>query len=150
MISDFDRSRPWATTLDGAPVPATGRFARHMRREPTDAERKLWLHLRRLAVPGSHFRRQMVIGSFIADFACLRSRLIVEVDGGQHAENAADAERTAALEAQGWSVLRFWNTDVLSNIDGVLEAIAAAVAARDGASRGATPTPHPSPQGGGE
>jgi very-short-patch-repair endonuclease len=115
-----------------------------MRKEPTEAERKLWWHLRhRLPVEGTHFRRQVHIGPYLADFACHRSKLIVEIDGGQHAERTAqDAARTVRLEAEGYRVLRFWNNDVLSNTDGVLTVIQSALTT--------TPTPDPSPQGGGE
>jgi very-short-patch-repair endonuclease len=119
-------------------------LARQMRRVPTEAERKLWWHLRhRLSADGSHFRRQVRIGRYIVDFSCHAARLIIEVDGGQHAsKSAADDERTRILEANGYRILRFWNNDVLSNIDGVLEEIQRAVTT--------TPTPDPSPQGGGE
>jgi very-short-patch-repair endonuclease len=115
-----------------------------MRRDPTEAEQKLWWHLRhRLPLPGTHFRRQVQIGRFIADFVCHERRLAIEIDGGQHATTAeADTKRTARLEADGYRVLRFWNNDVLSNIDGVLGEIQLALAT--------TPTPDPSPQGGGE
>jgi len=125
-------------------APPQRAFARRMRREPTEAERKLWWHLRhRLPVAGSHFRRQVQIGPYLADFACHRSKLVVEIDGGQHAEAIAqDAARTRRLEAEGYRVLRFWNNDVLSNIDGVLTEIHGALTT--------TPTPDPSPQGGGE
>jgi very-short-patch-repair endonuclease len=104
-------------------------LAREMRAAPTLAERKLWWHLRhRLATPGTHFRRQVRIERYIADFACHAHRLIVEVDGGQHgARSAADEARTRVLEASGYRVLRFWNNDVLNNIDGVLEIIQRAV-----------------------
>ena len=85
----------------------------------------------------------MRLGHYIVDFASHDARLILEVDGGQHAERAdADARRTAFLEAEGYRVLRFWNNDVLGNIDGVLEVIQRVVTT--------TPTPNPSPQGGGE
>jgi very-short-patch-repair endonuclease len=96
-----------------------------MRAAPTEAERKLWWHLRhRLPMPGTHFRRQVRIGKYIADFACHAKRLIVEVDGSQHVlQSAADEQRTKALEAHGYRVLRYWNNDVLTNIDGVLEDI---------------------------
>jgi very-short-patch-repair endonuclease len=115
-----------------------------MRAAPTEAERKLWWHLRyRLPAPGTHFRRQVRIGKYIADFACHAHRLVVEVDGSQHAaRTVADEERTKAIEASGYHVLRYWNNDVLKNIDGVLEDILSAMAG--------TPTPNPSPQGGGE
>ena len=135
--------RPWAPT-DRTMTPPQRAFARRMRREPTEAERKLWWHLRhRLPVEGTHFRRQVQIGPYLADFACHRSKLIVEIDGGQHAERTAqDAARTVRLEAEGYRVLRFWNNDVLSNTDGVLTVIQSALTT--------TPTPDPSPQGGGE
>jgi very-short-patch-repair endonuclease len=138
--------RFWATRRDGDALRPLQRFARSNRKTPTVAERKLWAHLRRLDVDGSHFRRQVVIGEFIADFACRRSKIVIEVDGGQHAESTADARRTAILEADGWRVLRFWNNEVLNNVEGVMAAIVASGAA----SFCATPTPDPSPQGGGE
>ncbi|MEA2874910.1 MAG: hypothetical protein QOF14_106 [Hyphomicrobiales bacterium] len=101
-----------------------------MRHEPTDAERVLWQHLRHLTVAGSHFRRQATIGPYFADFACHVARMVIELDGGQHNEAggiARDAKRTADLESRGYRVLRFWNNDVLGNVEGVMEAIAAAV-----------------------
>jgi very-short-patch-repair endonuclease len=115
-----------------------------MRAAPTEAERKLWWHLHhRLPRSGSHFRRQVRIGKYIADFACHAHRLVVEVDGSQHAARTeADDERTKAIKANGYRVLRYWNNDVLKNIDGVLEDILSAITT--------TPTPNPSPQGGGE
>jgi very-short-patch-repair endonuclease len=97
----------------------------------------------RLPVSNSHFRRQVRIKRYIVDFGCHAARLIVEIDGGQHASmTAADAERTKILEANGYRVLRFWNNDVVGNIEGVLEEIQRALTT--------TPTPNPSPQGGGE
>lgn len=89
----------------------------------TDAERHLWRHLRGRQVAGFKFRRQVRLGHFIADFACFDPLLVIEVDGGQHAENAADTVRTEQLEAGGFRVLRFWNNDVLSNTEGVVETI---------------------------
>jgi len=103
-----------------------------MRHVPTDAERGLWRHLRHLTVVGSHFRRQATIGPYFADFACHASRLVIEIDGGQRDEAmgvARDARRTADLESRGYRVLRFWNNDVLSNVEGVMETIAAVVRA---------------------
>ena len=119
-------------------------FARAMRKAPTEAEKKLWWHLRhRLPVSNTHFRRQVRIGRYIVDFASHGAKLVIEIDGGQHAEQgAADAARTKVLESEGYRVVRFWNNEVLTNIDGVLEAIQSALAT--------TPTPDPSPQGGGE
>jgi very-short-patch-repair endonuclease len=116
-------------------------FADRMRAQPTEAERMLWHRLRHdITLNGSHFRRQALIGPFIVDFASRRAKLVIELDGGQHAENAADLRRTLQIEERGYRVLRFWNHDVLSNIDGVLVAIQNAL----------PPTPDPSPQGGGE
>jgi very-short-patch-repair endonuclease len=91
----------------------------------TDAEVKLWLRLNNRQLGGHKFRKQVPIAPYIVDFACLELKLIVEADGGQHDENRAkDEKRTAYLEAKGYRVLRFGNTDVLRNIDGVVEVIA--------------------------
>jgi very-short-patch-repair endonuclease len=100
--------------------------ARLLRQNGTEAEHALWRCLRDRALAGSKFRRQVPLGPFIADFVCFERKLIVEVDGGQHADGTParrDAARTAWLEAQGYRVVRFWNNDVLSNPDGVLEAL---------------------------
>jgi very-short-patch-repair endonuclease len=102
--------------------------ARELRQFATGAERVLWLHLRNRQLEGCKFRRQAPIGRFIADFACLERKLVIELDGGQHAEQAErDAARTDALEAAGWIVLRFWNHEVLQNVEGVLIAVIAAL-----------------------
>jgi very-short-patch-repair endonuclease len=110
------------------------RRARKLRVDATDAERKLWQVLRRRELAGWKFRRQRPIDQYIVDFACIEAVLVVEVDGGQHAENAADQVRTRRLEALGWEVLRFWNPDVLINSEGVLTMILVALERR-GASR---------------
>ena len=89
----------------------------------TQQERKLWLVLRNGGLNGLKFRRQMAVGRYIVDFAHCPSRLIVELDGGQHTPDR-DAHRTAFLEAHGWRVLRFWNTDIETAFDGVLLTIA--------------------------
>jgi len=90
----------------------------------TDAERKLWYALRHKALGGARFRRQVPIGNYIVDFCCLRSKLIVEVDGGQHEQQRRyDEARTRFLESRGFRVLRLWNTDVLQNIEGAVEFI---------------------------
>ncbi len=117
-----------------------------MRGQPTDAERILWQRLRHdIQIAGSHFRRQALIGPFIVDFASRRAKLVVELDGGQHdTQRAADARRTRFIEGRGYRVLRFWNNDVLGNIDGVLSEIQFALTTTP------TPTPNPSPQGGRE
>jgi very-short-patch-repair endonuclease len=96
--------------------------ARRLRRDATDAEWRLWSALRDRRLSGYRFRRQYPIGRFIVDFGCTRY-LIVEADGGQHADSEADRARTAWLADQGWRVLRFWNNDVLTNTDGVVETI---------------------------
>jgi very-short-patch-repair endonuclease len=107
----------------------------------TDAELKLWNELRAHRLMGLAFRRQMPIAGYIVDFACPHHRLIVEVDGSQHAEDAAtdaDRVRTARLEALGWTVLRFWNDDVLRDIDNVCQHIVIS-AGLAGAGDAATP-----------
>jgi len=94
--------------------------ARELRRSSTEAERKLWSILRARRLSGYKFRRQFWIGPYIVDFICVERSLIVEVDGGQHADNGPyDESRTAWLNEQGYRVLRFWNNEVLSNLDGV-------------------------------
>jgi very-short-patch-repair endonuclease len=109
----------------------------------TDAESKLWYSLRAHRLDGLSFRRQTPIGRYIVDFVCLDRWLIVELDGGQHAESKTDAERDRWLESLGYRVLRFWNSDVLKNRTTVLEAIL-------DAARKHTPLPNPPPQGGRE
>jgi len=105
--------------------PATLTAARQLRREMTDAEKRLWSHLRGRQLGQHKFRRQAPLGPYVADFCCLQQKLVVELDGGQHAEATPDdLERTAYLEAQGYRVLRIWNNDVMHNIDGVVETIA--------------------------
>ncbi|MEX2201379.1 MAG: DUF559 domain-containing protein [Dongiaceae bacterium] len=119
---------------------------RQMRANPTDAEQRLWYRLRRKQIGGARFRRQFPIGRYIVDFVCLPARLIVEVDGGQHDEQAVtDDVRTAWLETQGFDVIRFWNNDVLGNADGVVERIVEAVSLRLD-----TPPPTPSRKGRGK
>ncbi|MEA2779450.1 MAG: hypothetical protein QOK29_994 [Rhodospirillaceae bacterium] len=99
--------------------------ARRLRKNLTDAERRLWSKLRRRQLDGFRFRRQVPLGPYFVDFLCIEERLIIEVDGGQHAvEQAADAKRTAWLEGEGFRVVRFWNNDVLANADGVIEIMA--------------------------
>ena len=89
----------------------------------TDAERRLWSHLRASQLGGIKFTRQMPIGDFVVDFACRSARIAIELDGGQHSDSATDAARTAIIEAHGYRVIRFWNNDVLQNTEGVLTAI---------------------------
>jgi very-short-patch-repair endonuclease len=127
-MSENDEPQIWAGR-DRSIARPQRQLAREMRATPTLAERKLWWHLRyRLATPGTHFRRQVRIERYIADFACHAHRIVVEVDGGHHgARSAADEQRTRVLQASGYRVLRFWNNDVLNNIDGVLEVIQRAI-----------------------
>jgi len=102
----------------------------------TDAETRLWHALRGKQMEGQKFRRQQTLGAYIVDFVSLDAKLIVELDGGQHAEATDyDAKRDAWLTSEGFHVLRFWNNDVMENLEGVLMNIAAAL----------SPPPQPSP-----
>jgi very-short-patch-repair endonuclease len=115
-------------------------FARKLRQAMTDAERKLWARLRGKQVGNARFRRQEPIENYIVDFVCFDRKIIVELDGGQHAVRVEkDAARTAWLNSRGFRVLRFWNSEVFEDLDAVLEAIAIALVA---------PHPNPPPQGG--
>ena len=134
----------WGTNMPHSAITKRTRGqARTLRRSPTDAERKMWFLLRSLKPLGMHFRRQAPIGVYIADFVWHDGKLVIEIDGSQHADTRADydARRTAWLESQGYRILRFWNNDVLKTPRSVGEAILAA---------SKNPTPDPSPQGGGE
>ena len=103
---------------------ATINRARELRSNLTDAEKILWRHLRLRQVNGYKFRRQRPVGPYIVDFICLEKKLIVELDGGQHAaQKQYDARRDSWLISHGFDVLRFWNHDVLTNTDSVKEAI---------------------------
>ena len=98
--------------------------ARKLRSNQTDAELKLWLRVRGRRLGGLKFRRQVPISGFIADFLCEEAKLIIEVDGGQHTEpSRSDMERTRIMQDAGFLVLRFWNNEVLANMDGVLQRI---------------------------
>ncbi len=106
--------------------------ARKLRNNPTDAERALWQQLRLRQFGDYKFRRQQPLGPYIVDFVCLEKRLIVEVDGGQHGEHTVyDAKRNTWLEAQGFRVLRFWNHEILQQIEAVKETIARALGCFD-------------------
>ncbi len=103
--------------------------SRELRNHATDAERTLWAQLSARKVAGIRFNRQFPVGPFICNFVSRSAKLVIEVDGGQHANEAAkDASRTAFLEAQGYRVIRFWNHDVLGHIDGVVGEIARVLA----------------------
>jgi very-short-patch-repair endonuclease len=107
------------------------RFAKTLRRRMTDAETILWSRLRRGQLNGWKFRRQHPVGPYVADFACIDARLIVEVDGATHAsdrEIAHDQKRSAFLTARGFTLYRVWNTDIYDNLDGVLDGLLAALA----------------------
>jgi len=102
----------------------TVKRAKSLRKEPTEAEKKLWRLLRSRQLNGAKFKRQQPIGPFIADFVCHERRLIIEADGGQHAESQTDQRRTHFLNSAGYRVLRFWNSDILGNPEGVFQIIA--------------------------
>jgi very-short-patch-repair endonuclease len=113
--------------------------ARRLRRDQTDVERKLWLRLRDRRLSGWKFKRQVPIDRYVADFCCPDGKLVIELDGGQHSERTeADEKRTAVLESCGYLVLRFWNNDVINNMNGVLEEILATLPQAPSA-------PHPDP-----
>jgi len=113
----------------------------------TDAERALWRYIRLRQLDGHKFRRQVSIGPYIADFVCLKAMLVVEVDGGQHADAIAyDSRRDEFMRGQGYRILRFWNNDVLGNMEGVWNTIASEINSRK--SCGVTPHPDLAPQGG--
>lgn len=137
-------------------------LARSLRKRLTPAERRLWYALRELKSHGFHFRKQAPLDRYILDFVCFQARLVIEVDGGQHAEPtgiAKDTARDAYLTWQGFDVLRFWNSDVMKNTNGVMSAIydklglartVAYVGVQPSTVRpDVTPTPSPSPRGGG-
>jgi len=112
--------------------------ARRLRKQATEAERRLWQRIRNRQLDGAKFRRQVPIGPYIVDFACLSKRIIIELDGGQHVEpehSRRDVNRDRWLEERGFRVLRFWDNEVFTNLDGVLAVIREAI----------LQPPHPSP-----
>ena len=121
-------------TDEGASMPTSidrlRGYARSMRRAPTEAEERLWGALRNRRLDRLKFRRQVPIGGYIADFVCMDAKLIVEIDGTQHAESGYDAKRDGDLRAHGFRVLRFWNDDVMRDLDSVCDTIVGY--ARDG------------------
>src|SRR6185437_1302749 len=102
-------------------------LARRLRRDSTTAEARLWNRLRARGIDSHKFIRQHPIGQFVVDFICRERRLVVEIDGGQHADNPRDVIRDQWLRKHNYRILRFWNNDVMSNMDGVLETIAEAL-----------------------
>lgn len=122
-------------------TPATKRFTRHLRRNPTEAELRLSYFLKARRLRGFKFRRQFPIGDYIADFCCYERRLVVELDGGQHqSRQRQDRLRTEFINGERFRVLRFWNPEVLSEVVRVLEVILEALAEE-------LPTPRPPPGG---
>jgi very-short-patch-repair endonuclease len=113
--------------------------ARRLRRDMANAERALWRALRKGQL-GGRSHRQFPIPPFVVDFACIEVRLIIECDGGQHADSRSDVQRDAYLRRQGWRILRFWNNNILNNLPGVTQTIAAVLGEQC-----ETPTPHPDP-----
>ncbi|MBN1377833.1 MAG: DUF559 domain-containing protein [Gammaproteobacteria bacterium] len=115
-------------------------FAKALRSQSTDARRLLWHYLRARRLDGFKFRRQLVIEPYIVDFVCLDARLIIEADGGQHGDQRKyDNQKTAYLETRGYRVLRFWNHEILTDTQDVLEKI----------HRELIQSPHPNPSPGG-
>jgi very-short-patch-repair endonuclease len=124
--------------------------ARTLRHHATDAERRLWQHLKGRQVLGLKFRRQLPIAGFVADFACIEIGLVIELDGGQHVEHASDdAARTLRIEANGYRVVRFWNDDVLLRTDAVMGEVYRQVELLSRA-RSTPPRPSPASRGGGK
>ncbi len=126
--------------MRGADKIRTG-LARRLRRDSTSAELRLWNKLRARAIDGNKFVRQQPIGDYVVDFLCREKRLVIEVDGGQHDDSIKDRVRDRWLHEHNYQVLRFWNNDVVHNMNGVLEIIADAL-------RTEAP-PHPVPASGG-
>lgn len=97
-------------------------FAQELRNNQTDAEKEIWSHLRQRQMFYFKFRRQQIIGNYIVDFICFEKQLIIEIDGRQHSD-ITDKRRTDFFEKEGYKILRFWNNEVLSNIEGVMEKV---------------------------
>jgi very-short-patch-repair endonuclease len=109
-------------------TPKMQRRAAELRHIPTEAEARLWAHLRAHRMQGIHFRRQHAIGSYIVDFCALHPKLVIELDGSQHLDQAEyDRQREATLVSKGFRVLRFWNNEVMNDLDGVYQAIETAI-----------------------
>ncbi|MGH8172759.1 MAG: endonuclease domain-containing protein [Rhodanobacteraceae bacterium] len=138
----LSRSRERAGLGQACDMPTLISNARDLRKNSTDAERRLWSQLRNRHLAGYRFRRQAPLGRYVVDFVCLRARLVVELDGSQHGERLLqDFERTQHLARIGFRVMRFWNDEVLLQTEGVLEVILDAL-------RRACPHPNPLPQAG--
>ena len=97
--------------------------SKELRLNAIDAEKKLWRYLRLKQINGYKFRRQYLIGKYVADFACVEKKLVIELDGGQHCENKYDQKRDTFIADRGYRILRFWNYEIVENIEGTLEVI---------------------------
>ncbi|MCG7392375.1 DUF559 domain-containing protein [Microvirga sp. ACRRW] len=131
--------------------------AKQLRSNATEPEQVLWRALKNIPVYGSHFRRQVPVGPYVADFACLKARLLIELDGGHHSQDDVaikDERRTRWLESEGYRVIRFWNAELTENMPGVLDTIYAGLYGSPQSEAAALPTPprpdgRPSPSRGG-
>ncbi|MGF9758817.1 endonuclease domain-containing protein [Microvirga sp. 0TCS3.31] len=142
-------------------MPNINRFrrerAKQLRSNATEPEQRLWRALKNIPVYGSHFRRQVQIGPYVADFACLKARLVIELDGSHHSQEDVaikDEHRTRWLESEGYRVVRFWNAELTENMPGVLDTIYAGLYGSPQSEAVALPTPsrpngRPSPSRGG-
>ncbi len=121
----------WGDIMAGKAIDRFRRStARRLRLNATNAETTLWRHLKKLGTEGTHFRRQVPLGPYVADFACMTARVVIEVDGSQHGDElnkSRDEVRTRWLESEGYRVIRFWNNDIVQNAEGVLDVIYAAL-----------------------
>jgi very-short-patch-repair endonuclease len=141
------RSGTYGKTKETLPLEGGGKrvgvkgltgVARRLRKHSTDTEGRLWRYLRDRQIEGFKFRRQQPVGSYVVDFVNLEKKVVIELDGGQHALHPGDRIRDEWLRAEGYKVLRFWDNQVFSNLEGVLEDIRSALL---------TPHPYPLPQG---
>jgi len=136
------RGRGWGLSANA--IASVQGYATAMRCDPTEPEKRLWSHLSRSQLGGFKFRRQAVVGSRIADFLCPQHRLVVEIDGHTHLDPAMDAQRDAELAALGYRTIRYTNTDVMQNVEGVLQHLLSELHALPVRQ---APHPNPSPEG---
>ena len=140
LASVSELSRSW---MGGSRGTMPNQNARQLRKNMTDAERALWRLLRQRQILGLRFRRQVPIDHYIADFACLEIKLVIEADGGQHSESQTDKVRDAYLRSHGFYVLRIWNSFILTNSDGVHRIITETVERLKDAARARLAARHP-------